>query len=489
MQMMKQAGSTRDKLASPNTQPAHDEPAQMHPIRSTRAQQHRTVKAHAAQSDAYAFFNLLMGPELFDAVESELPPHRERQYPPTETLSMFLAQALSTDRSCQKAVNDRAVKCLVGGLVPGSTHTGAYCRARKRLPSKMISTLACHVGQRVATQAPTAWHWRGRPVRLVDGTTVVMPDTSDNQVVYPQPTSQKPGLGFPQCRIVGLVCLGSGAVLNAATGSCRGKGSDEQSLLRSIFDSLEQGDLLLGDAFYATYFLLCSLRERCIDAVFEQNGARQRTTDFCRGRQLGQCDHLIVLPKPVSKPDWMPQADYDQSPESLTVRELRVGGKTLVTTLLCPKQTDKTALKSLYRDRWHVELDLRNIKTTLGMERLSCLTPAMAIKEIWVYLLAYNLIRLMMAQAAMLSHRLPRQLSFKHTVQIWLAWAPFASRSHHNIHSELFVLIAQQQVGNRPGRIEPRAVKRRPKPYPMLTKPRNLAKAIVMKNGHPKKLK
>ena len=489
MQMMKQAGSTRDKLASPNTQPAHDEPAQMHPIRSTRAQQHRTVKAHAAQSDAYAFFNLLMGPELFDAVESELPPHRERQYPPTETLSMFLAQALSTDRSCQKAVNDRAVKCLVGGLVPGSTHTGAYCRARKRLPSKMISTLACHVGQRVATQAPTAWHWRGRPVRLVDGATVLMPDTSDNQVVYPQPTSQKPGLGFPQCRIVGLVCLGSGAVLNAATGSCRGKGSDEQSLLRSIFDSLEQGDLLLGDAFYATYFLLCSLRERCIDAVFEQNGARQRTTDFCRGRQLGQCDHLIVLPKPVSKPDWMPQADYDQAPESLTVRELRVGGKTLVTTLLCPKQTDKTALKSLYRDRWHVELDLRNIKTTLGMERLSCLTPAMAIKEIWVYLLAYNLIRLMMAQAAMLSHRLPRQLSFKHTVQIWLAWAPFASRSHHNIHSELFVLIAQQQVGNRPGRIEPRAVKRRPKPYPMLTKPRNLAKAIVMKNGHPKKLK
>lgn len=233
----------------------------MHPIRSTRAQQHRTVKAHAAQSDAYAFFNLLTGPELFDAVESELPPHRERQYPPTETLSMFLAQALSTDRSCQKAVNDRAVKCLVGGLVPGSTHTGAYCRARKRLPLKMLSTLACHVGQRVATQAPTAWHWRGRPVRLVDGATVVMPDTSDNQVVYPQPTSQKPGLGFPQCRIVGLVCLGSGAVLNATTGSCRGKGSDEQSLLRSIFDSLEQGDLLLGDAFYATYFLLCSLRE------------------------------------------------------------------------------------------------------------------------------------------------------------------------------------------------------------------------------------
>lgn len=461
----------------------------MHSIHKARGQQRKNVTAKASESDAYAFFNLLTGPELFEAVELVLPPHRERQYPPTETLSMFLAQALSADRSCQKVVNDRSVKRLILGLSPGSTHTGAYCRARKRLPFAMVGTLARHVGGLVSARAPTACHWRGRPVRLVDGTTVTMPDTMANQTTYPQPGSQKPGLGFPQCRIVGLVCLGSGAVLNASIGACRGKGSDEQSMLRSILNTLKLGDLLLGDTFYATYFLLCSLRERGIDAVFEQHGSRQRTTDFDRGQRLGSRDHLIVLPKPVSKPDWMPQADYEQAPESLTVRELHAGGKTLVTTLLCPKQTDKAALKALYRDRWHVELDLRNIKTTLGMERLSCLTPEMAAKEIWVVLLAYNLIRLMMAQAALLSHQRPRELSFKHSVQVWLAWAPYANHNHHHIHGNLFALIAQQKVGNRPGRIEPRAVKRRPKCYPMLTKPRTEAREIVIKNGHPKKLK
>ena len=461
----------------------------MHTNPSACAQQRR-VRSHARNSDAYAFFNLLTGPELFDQVESLLPPHRERRFPPTETLSMFLAQALSADRSCQKAVDEAAVKRLVAGLTPCSTHTGAYCRARKRLPGEMVHTLARHTGRWVAARAPESRRWRGRRVRLVDGTTVTMPDTAANQAVYPQPRSQKPGLGFPLCRMVGIVCLGSGVVLNAATGRYRGKGGDEQSLLRSILDTLERADVLVGDALYATYFLLCTLRERGIDAVFEQHGARQRTTDFRCGQRLGPRDHLIVLEKPAIKPDWMSKADYARAPESVTVRELRTGGKTLVTTLLCPKQTPKSALKSLYQSRWHVELDLRNIKTTLGMEKLSCQTPAMAIKEIWVYLLAYNLIRLLMAQAALLADRLPRQLSFKHTVQIWIAWAEHRTGTEHNDRLYgLFVLIAQQRVGQRPGRIEPRAIKRRPKPYPLLTQTRALSRAHVRKHGHPEKLK
>lgn len=459
-------------------------------ICGARTQQQRHIRSQVRNSDAYSFFNLLTGPALFDKVESVLPRHRERRFPPTETLSMFLAQALSADRSCQRAVDEAAIKRLAAGLAPCSTHTGAYCRARMRLPMEMVQTLAGYVGQWVTAHAPDAWRWRGHPVRLVDGTTVVMPDTPANQAAYPQPRTQKPGLGFPLCRMVGLVCLGSGALLNAAIGRYRGKGGDEQTLLRSILDTLERGDLLLGDALYATYFLLCTLRERDIDAVFEQHGSRQRTTDFRRGQRLGARDHLIVLPKPVIKPDWMSQTDYEKAPESLTVRELRTGGKTLVTTLLCPKHTDQAALKLLYRSRWHVELDLRNIKTTLGMERLSCQTPAMAIKEIWVYLLAYNLIRLMMAQAASLAHRLPRQLSFKHTVQIWIAWTQHANRIDHDDHLYgLFVLIAQQQVGNRPGRIQPRAIKRRPKPYPLLTTPRKIATADLRKYGHPKNLK
>ncbi len=186
----------------------------------------------------------------------------------------------------------------------------------------------------------------------------------------------------------------------------------------------------------------------------------------------------------------MSQADYEQAPDTVTVRELRIGGKTLVTTLLDAKQVSKSDLKQLYWSRWHVELDLRNIKTTLQMERLSCLTPEMATKEIWVYLLAYNLIRLMMAQAAQLAHCLPRELSFKHTVQLWIAWGHHCRSGHNNdMLDTLFVLIAQQRVGDRPGRIEPRAVKRRPKPYPWLTKPRAHARAYVREHGHPKKLK
>ena len=462
----------------------------MHANHNLGTAQQRLVKKHARNSDAYAFFNLLTSEHLLDTVESLLPKHRERQFPPTETLSMFMAQALSADRSCQQAVDQVAVKRLAAGLPPYSTHTGAYCRARLRLPTNMASTLTRTTGQWIAAQAPMAWHWRNRPVRLVDGTTVTLPDTAANQTDYPQSHNQKPGLGFPLCRIVGLVCLGSGAVLNAAFGRYSGKGGDEQSLLRTMLDTLVRDDLLLGDAFYATYFLLCQLHARGVDAVFEQHGSRQRMTDFRRGKRLGVRDHLIVLKKPVIKPGWMPQEDYDASPASVTVRELRAGGKTLVTTLLCPKQTDKDALKSLFSSRWHVELDLRNIKTTLGMEHLSCRTPAMAVKEIWVYLLAYNLIRLMMVEAALIAHRLPREISFKHTVQMWIAW----NAHGHGVDRKdklhgLFVLIAEQRVGKRPGRIEPRAVKRRPKPYPLLTKPRAQARAYVQKHGHPKKAK
>ena len=462
----------------------------MYPSQRARIHQQKRVIRHAANNDSYAFFNLLTGPEFLDQVESLLPEHRERLFPPTETLSMFLAQAMNADRSCQSAVDDAAIKRLVGGLPICSTHTGAYCRARKRLPLGMVSTLARHTGRVMTEHTPVTWHWRGRPVRLVDGATVALPDTADNQEVYPQPRSQQPGLGFPLCRLVGIICLASGAVLNAAMGPCKGKGSDEQSLLRSILDTLDSGDLLLGDAFYATYFLLCALQAKGVDGVFEQQGARRRSTDFRHGQRLGPRDHLIELQKPKIKPAWMSQVEYEQAPDVLKVRELYAGGKILVTTMLCPKQTSKAALKALYRERWHVELDLRNIKTTLGMEMLSCRTPAMVQKEIWIYLLAYNLIRLLMAQAALLADLLPRQLSFKHTLQLWIAWRQSGIGSYDDSKpAGLFILIAQQQVGKRPGRIEPRAVKRRPKPFPLLTKPRPIAREEVRKNGHPKKLK
>ncbi len=451
-------------------------------------QRHR-IQQQVKSSDSYRFFNLLTSSQLLSKVEALLPTHRERLFPPTETLSMFLAQAMSSDRSCQKAVNDAAMNRIIDGLPQCSTTTGGYCKARQRLPLQMVSALVRDTGKQVDHEVPDHWRWHGRPVRLVDGTTLTMPDTKENQENYPQLSSQQAGIGFPICRVVGVICLSSGCILNAAMGPYKGKGADEQTLLRGLLDTFTKGDVMLGDSYYSTYFLIASLLERGVDALFEQYGARKRTTDFRCGKKQGRRDHLVQWSKP-KKPQWMTQQEYDLAPDMLTVRELAVGGKILVTTLLSAQETSKDALKALYKSRWQVELDLRNIKTTLGMETLSCKTPEMNEKEMWVYFLAYNLIRLVMAEAASLADILPRQLSFKHTLQLWIAWRrdTFSTDMTGDIEPVL-ILISQRRVGNRSGRIEPRAVKRRPKQFALLTKPRYQARDEVEKHGHPKKLK
>ena len=206
---------------------------------ATRAQQ-RFIQTQRHETDCLSTFNLLTSNALFEELERRLPPHRERLFPPTETLAMFVTQALSADRSCQHVVNQAAVQRLVTGLPTCSTHTGGYCRARQRLPLEMVSGVARYLGQQIDQQSPSEWRWHGRRVRLVDGTTVSMPDTPDNQAAYPQQRGQKAGLGFPICRIVGVTCLASGALLNAAVGRFNGKGGDEQTLLRSIAYSADR---------------------------------------------------------------------------------------------------------------------------------------------------------------------------------------------------------------------------------------------------------
>jgi hypothetical protein len=245
-------------------------------------------------------------------------------------------------------------------------------------------------------------------------------------------------------------------------GNFNGKGGCEQTLLRTLLDTFESGDMMLGDGFYRTYFLLAELQSRKVNALFEQYGARKRSTDFYKGEKPGYRDHLITLTKPKVRPDWMTAEQYSAAPESLVIRELEVGGKLLITTLTCPISIPKQVLKALYQSRWQVELDIRNIKTTLGMETLSCKTPQMGKKEMWVYLLAYNLIRLLMAQSALMADVLPRTLSFKHTRQLWLGWSRTQKQTNApDSISGLLLLVAEQSIGNRPGRIEPRAIKRR----------------------------
>jgi hypothetical protein len=450
-------------------------------------QRRRQVRRVAESTNSDAFFDLLTGPTLLDFIEARLPEHRERLYPPTQTLSMFLAQAVSADRGCQSAVTGLWMRRCSVGLPDVSASTGGYCQARRRLPLDLVRALLQETARMGSEAMPREWRWRGRRVRLVDGTTLSMPDTAANQAKYPQPASQAPGLGFPLCRMVAIICLGTGVTLDAALAPQCGKGSDEQSLLRSLLGTLVEGDVLVGDAYYGTYFLLCELMARGVDGVFELHGARRASTDFRQGTRLGERDHLIEWRKPA-RPDWMSAEVYDAMPDTLQVRELAAGGRILISTLRCPRRTPKAALQGLYRERWHIELDLRHIKSTLGMEVLSCRSPDMVDKEIYVYLLAYNLIRLMMAQSALQVGCRPRQLSFKHAVQSWLHWWQGGGEAGLPI-DRLLHWIAQRRVGNRPGRSEPRAVKRRPKPHPRLNVPRATAKANIRAHGHPRRVK
>ena len=448
--------------------------------RNVLHQRQARIGRRSRATQAVEFFNVLTSPELLQTTEALLPEHRERLYPPTVALSMFMRQVLEADGSCQKAVNGWAAQRAADGLSPCSVRTGGYCRARQRLPLEMLSTLTRETGRLLSEKALAPWLWRGRAVKLVDGTGISMPDTPENQERYPQPSTQAPGVGFPLARLVMVICLATGAALDMAVGPHSGKGSGELGLVRGLLAGFSPGDVMLADALYCNYWLITSLMGAGVDVLFEQNGAR--TTDFRRGQSLGPRDHIVRWPKPP-RPEWMTPEQYAGFPEELTVREVQIAHRVLVTTLLDHRKVSRDDLSVLYARRWNVELDLRNLKTTTGMDVLSCQTPQMNEKQLWVHLLAYNVIRLLMAQAACNAGIDPRELSFKHTVQLWIEWVS-RGLSATKDEGRLFTLIAQCRVGKRPGRIEPRMRKRRPKPYPWLKVPRAHARRKIKKHGH-----
>lgn len=448
----------------------------------SRQQQHaRRIGRRAGSVQAVEFFNVLTSPELTEMTESLMPRHRHRVYPPTVTLSMFMQQALQADGSCQNVVNSWAAQRAADGLGETSVCTGAYCRARQRLPQSMVKGLACESGRLLSQRAPLPWRWRGRSVKLVDGTGLSMPDTKENQAVYPQPGSQAAGVGFPLSFMVVVVCLATGAALDAANGPYSGKGSGELGLFRRLGAAFQADDLVLADALYCNYFLIARLVAGGVDMLFAQHGSRH--TDFRRGRSLGPRDHVVRWPKPA-RPAWMTREEYKAFPDEIELRETRVRHQVLVTTLTDHRRVDKRELGELYARRWNVELDLRSLKTTMGMETLHCQTPEMNEKELWVHLLAYNLIRLLMAQAASMAGVDPRKLSYKHTCQMWNNWLSHGLNANADAN-RLFRLIAQVRVGNRPNRIEPRMRKRRPKSYPWLKQSRDAMRDRLRKHGHP----
>jgi len=446
------------------------------------AGQVRRFRERFAQSTGSVLGQVIPSQELLKWVEEEMEDYRERLYGPLQTLTLFIEQVLGADQSCQDAVA-RGMSARVGlGQRPCSLNSGPYCRARARLPQGLVERLVREVGQRLCAGQSGAWRWRGREVKLIDGTTVTMPDTTENQASFPQSHEQKPGLGFPLARLVAIVSLSCGAVLEWAIGPCEGKRTGETALLCRLAHRLRSGDVIVADRFYAGYFLLAWLMRQGVDIVVRQHQLRH--TDFRRGQRLGAKDHVVLWARP-QRPVWMDEATYAAMPETLTLREVRVEGLTLVTTLLDAQQVSKKELLGLYRLRWQVELDLRAIKTVMQMDILRCKSPAMVTKEIAVHLLAYNLVRAVMAQAAFFGHVLPWQLSFKAALQMIRAFeenlrhAPRGKLASRRAY--LLAGIARLRLPHRPGRVEPRAVKRRPKPYPRLTRPRHVLRAQLLK--------
>jgi hypothetical protein len=411
---------------------------------------------------------------------------RNRLFPPHLTLWTFLLQILSPDGSCREALSRLRPWMIAQGQTPCSPNTGSYCKARKRLPEGAIASLARHSGHRLGDQTPQAWRWKGRRVKIVDGSTVSMPDTEANQAAYPQPRAQQPGLGFPIARLVAVFDLASGALTTLGVGRYQGKATGEMALLRQQQHDVQRDDVVLADCYYSSYWTLAGLQGQGIDYVGRQH--HRRKTDWRRGQRLGREDHVVAWPKPV-KPAWMDHPTYAALPDELTVREVRVRvsrrgfrtrGFVVVTTLLDAVFYSAQDLADLYRERWHGELDLRSIKGALGMDVLRCKTPEMVRKELWMYMLAYNMLRAVMVRAALSAGLCPRQLSFTGALQAVNGFTPALVLAGTAVGiallDALWVSVAAHRVGKRPNRVEPRAVKRRPKAHKLLRVPRPKAR-------------
>ena len=435
------------------------------------------------------FTELLPKEQVNAAIKRHQVRFRQRLYTPLVTIWTFLYQVLAPDQSCRAAVARLLAFLCLGGDDSRSAKTDPYCKARQRLPEKLLADLARSSGCDLQHQVPPTGLLDGRPIKIADGTTVSMPDTPENQKAYPQQPGQKKGLGFPIMRLVGLISLSCGTVLDVAMARYSGKRTGETSLLRQLLDQLEAGDVLLADAMFSNYWTIALLLGCGVDIVSHHDNKRK--LDFRKGRRLGRYDHVVDWHRP-QRPSWMSQRLYQSLPELLSIRELRVEVRRkgfrcrhllLSTTLLDAQLYSREEVATAFRARWHAELDLRSIKQVMQMDVLRCKSPAMVRKEIWMHLLAYNLVRKLMAHAAMAAGLCPRDISFKGTLQTLVAFA-VAGWSCPDRRNELYAAVlravATHRVNDRPDRIEPRAVKRRPKKLIYLNEPRSIAKKRLL---------
>lgn len=422
---------------------------------------------------------------------------RDRLFPPSHTFWLFLSQVFSADGSCDETLRKALAHVALAGhgeALP-STSTSAYCQARKRLPGKAIEQTFNQVAGKIEQQPGQLW--LGHNVKIVDGSTCSMPDTEANQKYFGQPTGQKPGCGFPVMRLTAMFSLSSGALIGRACGPLK---THERTLWRDLWDNLERDDVVLADRGFCGYADFGLLLGRGVDSVMRlhaRRGAGVRELE-----KLGKGDHLVEWIKTGKNPDWISREDWQQMPDTLIVRHItfkvlvpgfRTREVTVATTLLDPKKYPAAAFAELYRRRWQAELYLRDLKTTMGMDILRCKTPEMIFKELDMHLIAYNLIRALMLTAAGRKGAEPGRLSFKQSLNTVRQWTPAmveakAEGWHREMLELLYHYLAESLLPDRPNRNEPRAVKRRPKNYQRLTKPRKEFKECRHRSQYKKAL-
>lgn len=400
----------------------------------------------------------------------------------------FLSQVLrdGKEASCQAAVARVVSHCEQTGRKAPTCDTGDYCRARAKLSDAALRELSCEVAEELEREADSNWLWKDRHhAKLIDGFTFTMPDTLKNQAKYPQQKTQKPGVGLPIARAVAILSLATGCVMNLAMGPYKGKETGETALLRAMLGSLHGGDIAVMDRYYCSFMMIAFLLKQGTHVCARKHQLRH--SDFRRGRRLGKYDHVIIWTRP-QRPAWMDKETYAQIPETLELREIRFniverGRRTrtidVITTLLDADQYSKQDIADLYGFRWNSELDIRSIKSNLNLGHVRCKSPEMVHREVWTTILGYNLIRTTAAGAASLCDKQPRQISFTSTCQYVLAsWMQLSAGLVHPATLKEYLLlmlkqIASCEVANRPGRLEPRVLKRRRQGYKLMQKPRN----------------
>lgn len=446
------------------------------------------------QDESLSFSDALTQEQIQSVCDQHEVFHEEDEiFTPSMTVWGFLSQVIHKEeqRSCLAAVARIGVMLVAFGRPRCAQNNGAYCRARCRLPLAIFEQLTQDVAARCEAQAPYEWLWKGRHVKLIDGTTVTMPDTEENQGAFPQQSCQKEGLGFPIARLAVVISLATAMVSGMSMGPYQGKETGELARLRELLHLFEAGDIALADKLYCSYFMIALLRERKTELATLLHQSRNAEDELRRGKRIGKGDYLITWYRP-DRPSWMDEETYARMPKKLELRLIQVKiaepgfrpkSLSIVTTLTDSNEYTAEDLSHLYRQRWSVELDIRSIKVAMGMDKLRCKTPGMVRKEIWTCLLAYNLIRQKICQSALEKKVAPRTLSFTNALQtIAAGWMvmPLLDRNTQGVLLKFDLdSIAGQTIGKRPGRVEPRAVKKRPKAQRLLTMVRSKAQALL----------